>query len=452
MKKRLFKLLLGILTVTSTLLVACGDDDSVNGAELSAPEIGTPTDVTQNSFFIDWPFVDGAEAYLIDVATDDEFNDLLTSYDALRNGFSEITVIGLEASTTYFVRVQAVLRDVVSDYSNVVSVNTLSEGGNSGSDTFLKNAADFPVGMAVRSNRLTGQHEQILLDEYDQITSEYEMKMNIMYPSEGNFDFTSADATVDWAIDNGLEVHGHALIWHNATPSWVENFSGTDEEFEDMIEDYVKTVVTRYKGKVKSWDVVNEAFEDNTGALRNSVFRQRMGDDYIEKCYNWVREADSDVLIFYNDYSMVIDAVKRRAAINLMKDFIDRGVPVDGFGFQMHISYDFPGKDLIASTAKEVTDLGLLLHFSELDVRANPNNDLVALTNQRALDQQIKVREVVEVYNAIPEESKFALTIWGMRDDETWLVDFWGHPDWPLLYDSEFNTKKAHTGFLEGLD
>jgi len=273
-----------------------------------------------------------------------------------------------------------------------------------------------------------------------------------MYPSEGNYDFSRADATVDWALVNGLEVHGHALIWHNATPDWVENYNGTDAAFEALMEDYIKTTVTRYAGKVKSWDVVNEAFEDNIGTLRNAVFRQKMGDDALEKCYQWAREADPDVLLFYNDYSMVIDPVKRTATINLVKEFLQRGIPIDGVGYQMHISHNFPNKAAIESAAKEVTDLGLLLHFSELDVRANPNNDLQVLTTQRAISQQTKVREVVEVYQAIPEASKFGITIWGMKDDETWLTDFWGHPEWPLLYNADFSTKRAHTGFLEGLE
>ena len=436
---------------SSILFGACGNDDADEPPVLMAPSLSAPTGVTANSFFVDWPFIEGADGYQIDVARDEAFTDFVEPYQGMRHNFSEFTVSDLEPATTYYVRVRSISRDLVSDNSNTVSATTINlTGPEPGSP--LKDAAGFAVGMAVQVNRLNGQHQEILLREYDQVTSEYEMKMNIMYPSEGNLDFTRSDATVNWAVENGLDVHGHALIWHNATPTWVEEFSGTDQEFETMVEDYIKTTVTRYKGKVKSWDVVNEAFEDVGGVLRNSVFRQKMGDDYIEKCYRWTREADPDVLIFYNDYNMVTHPVKRRAALNMVKDFLDRGVPIDGFGYQMHISHNNPSKEAIESAAKEVTDLGLLLHFSELDVRANPANDLVALTTQRAISQQNKVREVVEVYNAIPMESKFGITIWGMKDDETWLLDFWGHPDWPLLYNADFSPKRAHTGFLEGLE
>lgn len=358
--------------------------------------------------------MEGADAYQVDLARDESFSDFVAPYREFRQSFSEIQLADLKASTTYYFRVRSIFRDSFSQYSNTMEVTTLSDD-DSQPGTSLKNSAEFSVGMAVQVARLNGQHEVVLLREYDQITSEYEMKMNIMYPSEGNCDFSRADATVDWAEANGLEVHGHALIWHNATLSWVENYGGSDEAFEALIEDYIKTTVTRYKGKGKSWDIVNEAFEDKIGTLRNSVFRQKMGDYYLEKCYQWAREADSDVLLFYNDYSMVIDPVKRAATISLVSDFLDRGIPIDGVGYQMHISHDFPTKSAIESAAKQVTDLGLLLHFSELDVRANTNNDLQAFSTQHAISQQTKVREVVEVYNALPEESKFGITIWGIQ-------------------------------------
>ncbi|MGB3468152.1 MAG: endo-1,4-beta-xylanase [Cyclobacteriaceae bacterium] len=441
-----------LLFLPALFVVSCNDDDGPDTMfELVAPVIEQPTAISRTAFSVDWNPVEGADGYEFDVSESSDFASFVSPYQAVRENRSNTNVIDLNPSTTYYFRARTIIGDETSDNSNVITVTTEEELLPE-PDTPLKSVADFNVGMAVRAGRLNGLHEQILIREYDQITSEFEMKMNIMYPSEGNFNFTQADATVDWAVANGLDVHGHALIWHAATPSWVENFSGTDAEFEVMVEDYIKTTVTRYKGKVKSWDVVNEAFEDNTGQLRNSVFRQRMGDGYIEKCYQWTREADPDVLIFYNDYNMVVDPTKRGAAINMVKDFLDRGVPVDGFGFQMHISHNGPSKELIASTSQEVVDMGILLHFSELDVRANPNNDLSMLTEERAISQQQKYKEVVEVYNAIPAENKFALTVWGLKDDETWLTSFWGHIDWPLMYNADFSFKKAHTGFLEGLE
>lgn len=416
------------------------------------PASVTISQIGQNAFRVEWAAVQGMDAYEITVALDDEFNDAVSPYIELRENSLGLNIINLASETQYFVQVRSVLGSEKSSFSSTVSATTL-DGPTGEPQTALKDAATtFSVGMAVRSNRLNGQHGAVLEREYNQLTSEYEMKMNIMYPSQDNYDFSQADQIVDYAQANGMDVHGHALIWHSATPSWVENFGGTDEEFEIMIEDYIKTTVTRYIGKVRSWDVVNEAIADGTNDLRNTVFLRRMGPDYIAKCHRWAREADPDVLLFYNDYNMVSSPGKRAAALQMVDQLIADGVPVDGFGFQMHISYNGPSKSAIQSASQDVVNRNLLLHFSELDVRANPSGDLQTLTPDRAMAQQNKVEEVVEVYNAIPQDNKFALTIWGLKDNESWLLDFWGQIDWPLLYDNDFNIKKAHTGFLEGLE
>lgn len=353
------------------------------------------------------------------------------------------------------------LYDAAGDYTITLTVEApngdvttsqmVSITGMVSMDPALKDAADnFSIGMSVKSDRLDGRHGEIFAREFNNLTAEFEMKMNIMYPSQGNYDFTAADAIVDYGIANNMNIHGHTLIWHVATPDWVENFSGTDEEFEAMIKDYITTVLTRYSGKVRSWDVVNEAVEDNSNELRNSVFRRRMGDNYIEKCYQFAREADPNVLLFYNDYNITFDAGKQAAMFAIVDNLSSKNL-IDGVGAQMHIAYNFPSAAQIQSVVNGTVSRGLKMHFSELDIRANPNNDITSLTDARATAQENKFREVVEIYDAIPDANKFALTVWGLRDSETWLIDFWGQPDWPLLYDDNFNAKKAYAGFLQGL-
>ncbi|MGL1888141.1 MAG: endo-1,4-beta-xylanase [Reichenbachiella sp.] len=451
---------IGLLIIYAVGLMSfgsCSGDEEKDEEifELSPPVVNTATNVTMSSFLATWSKVPGADHYEVDVALDEDFSEFLNGYEAIQERSVELNVKFLEANTIYYVRVRTSIDEELSVNSNVITATTESEPGPEPPEptTPLKEAAGFNVGNIVQASRLSGQYQTILSSEFDQITAEYEMKMNIMYPSEGNYDYSKGDAIVDFAVDNGLEVHGHALVWHNATPSWVENFSGTDAEFEIMVEDFVKTTVERYKGKVRSWDVVNEAFQDGgSSPLRTSVFQQKMGDDFMAKCFQWAREADPDLLLFYNDYNMIYDATKLQSVLDMVDDFQDRGIPIDGVGFQMHISYNSPSKSQMAAAAKKITDRGLLLHFAELDVRANPDNSMSSLTVQREEEQATKVREVVEVYNAIPEANKFALTIWGVKDNDSWLMDFWGHIDWPLLWDSNFELKKAHTGFLEGLE
>jgi endo-1,4-beta-xylanase len=320
-------------------------------------------------------------------------------------------------------------------------------------ETLKESATTFAVGMITRASSINegGQHTQLLKDEFSSVTSEYEMKMNVMYPSQGTYNFNAADAILNFAVANNIYVHGHALIWHGATPDWVTNFSGTDAEFEAMVEEYITTTVTRYKGKIRSWDVVNEAIDDGSGnPLRNSVFRQKMGNDYIKKCFQWARNADPDAILFYNDYNIATSSSKRAAIFDLVDGL---GNLIDGVGAQMHISFNNPLANDIQAVIDGTVARGLKLHFSELDIRTNTEQDatLTSLSSAKATQQQAKYKEVVQIYNSIPLDNKFALTVWGLRDNESWLLNFWGVSDWPLLFDKDYNKKRAYQGFLEGL-
>ena len=316
----------------------------------------------------------------------------------------------------------------------------------------LREVSSFPVGVAFQASRIeSSAYNSIARTAFSSITAEYEMKMRHLAAGPGVYTWANADALVDFATTNEMQVHGHALVWHESTPDWLEHFGGTDEAFEATVRQYILDVVGRYKDQVVSWDVVNEAFENNSGRLRQSVFRQRMGPDYLARLFEYAREADPDVLLFYNDYATPWDAAKRRAMLAMVDDFQHRGIPIDGIGLQMHVTYEFPAIDAITAVMDSVVARGLLVHISELDVRVNPDGDLTELTPARSQAQKQRIHAIVEAFSALPADHRFAVTVWGLRDPDSWLINFWGNPEWPLLYDEAFKPKPAYEGFLEAL-
>lgn len=326
----------------------------------------------------------------------------------------------------------------------------------------LKDLAAYPVGMIVSAAKLSSSSDEnesfksILTDDYNSITAENDMKMANMFTAADTYDWSDGDEIVAYAKENNMRVHGHALLWHQSIPGWLNNFDGSDEEFETLIENYIKEAVSHFAQEtfedgtpvVASWDVVNEAFDG--AQMRNSLFFQRMGEDYVAKCFQWAREVDSDVKLFYNDYNIAGEGTKRNSVINMVNNFASEGIPIDGVGLQMHVNHDWPTTNEINQAITAIANTGLLVHLSELDVKVNFNDDLEELTLERAQEQEKRYQEVAEAYANVPEEQQFGITIWGMRDRDSWLYE--GGLEWPLLYNNNFEYKVAHRGFAEGLE
>ncbi|GAA5028229.1 hypothetical protein GCM10011506_15070 [Marivirga lumbricoides] len=435
-------------------MTACASDEGeVDLPALKEPIANPATDVTDLSFTAGWNFVSTAKSYLLDVSLQSDFSSFISGYESLEVTGLRAEVTGLTPATQYYFRVKAVRESAESDFSNVVMVTTT--GTLIDTDVFLKDKAanNFFVGAAVSTNRLSGKYNELLTTEFNSITAESEMKMRTIFLGPGNYNWTAPDALVNYATENNLNIHGHALVWHVEVPDWMTTFTGTDEEFEQIIEDYIKAVVTRYAGKITSWDVVNEAINDG-GGIRNSIFLEKMGSDYIAKCFQWAREADPDALLFYNDYNTPEDLTKQNDVYAMIDELQSNNIPIDGIGLQMHISIDNPTRQQIQVDVDKAIERNLIVHFSELDIRVNPDGRQIvnSLTEERDFAQRLKYKEVVDLYNSIPDSFKYAITVWGIRDPESWIIDQYNRPDWPLLFDDSFDRKSAHIGFLEGLE
>lgn len=417
---------------------------------LSAPLNLRSSALTAEKMTITWDEVSEASTYRIDVSLNSSFSDFLDSNENRLAGSNEVSVSKLLYQTNYYVRVRSVSGDETSENSETFTVTTpkIDSEPEEGERKGLKSLTDFPIGVAIKSSNLSGSFDEVIRKNFNSLTAEYEMKMDQIFKGEGEYDFDRVDQIIDYAESIGAQVHGHALIWHSSIPSWLNSYDGTDEEFETLIEDYIDTVVSRYAGRVVSWDVVNEAVGDENGTMRPTLFLARMGPGYVQKCFQFARNADENSLLFYNDYSIEWDETKLNASLALLDD------NVDGVGFQMHVSDSWPTKDRLKSQTQKVVDEGYMVHYSEVDVRMNDNSNESEFSTALALKQKAKYKEIAEAFmEVVPVDKRFAFTVWGFRDNESWIPDVFDQEvDWPLLFDDNFNAKPSHTGLVEAFE
>ncbi|MDR3060687.1 MAG: endo-1,4-beta-xylanase, partial [Dysgonamonadaceae bacterium] len=206
--------------------------------------------------------------------------------------------------------------------------------------------APYPVGAALSIQSLKNKtaYRNTVIKEFGSITAENAMKMGCLSKGKDTYFWDDADYLVDFASTNGMRVHGHCLVWYkqstNAMPTWIQNFQGSKEEWKQVMKEYIHTVVGRYKGKITSWDVVNEAIKDD-GTFRTAeecIWTRNIGaPEYIDWAFQCAHEADPDALLFYNDFGHEYSSAKRTAVNNLIKGMQDRGIPVHGIGLQMHM-------------------------------------------------------------------------------------------------------------------
>jgi endo-1,4-beta-xylanase len=265
-----------------------------------------------------------------------------------------------------------------------------------------------------------------------------------------------------------MEVIGHTLVWHSQTPRWVfEGTAGkpaTKEEVLKRMRDHIHTVAGRYKGKIKGWDVVNEALADGgPDVLRDSPWRRIIGDDFLDHAFRFAREADPKAELYYNDYGLE-DPRKRANCVKLLKGMLERKVPIDGVGTQSHFDLNRPSIEEIEKTIKEFSALGLKVMITELDVDVLPsrgpagNADIGrreqgnSATNPYTTGlpddvQQKLAKRYADIFKVYVRHQKSVtrVTFWGVNDGQSWLNGFpiRGRTNHALLFDREFKPKPA---------
>ena len=277
---------------------------------------------------------------------------------------------------------------------------------------------------------------------FNYLTAEWEMKWDPIQKTQGVFDFGAADAIVAFAEARGSQVKGHALLWHSATPKWVDSLS--PPELRIAVEDHIRAVAGRYRRRVRAWDVVNEAIDDATYGLRSTVFSRGLGDDYVAEAFRLARRADPDAQLIYNDYGGEGLNRKSDAVYALVKGLKDRGIPIDGVGLQMHVTATgYPPAADIAANIRRLADLGLQVNLSEMDVRVR---DVAGDAAAKLARQRQVYREIVAACLSVPRCE--AVTLWGFTDAHSWIDGTFGADD-PLVFDEQYRAKPAFFGMQD---
>ncbi len=313
----------------------------------------------------------------------------------------------------------------------------------------LDDAADSSgrlVGAAINRGAFESdqQYKELLNEEFSYVTPENYAKWSLLQPNgPDEYDFGPLDAFIDNAEANDQMFKGHALVWHEQLPNFIDDTTSA-AELASLSANHIDTVVTRYAGRFYSWDVVNEAVNED-GSLRNSIWLQKLGKDYIANAFYAARAADPHAQLLYNDFNIERINPKSNGVYNLVKELVDAGVPIDGVGFQMHLSAEFaPSKQQIIDNITRFTDLGLTVNVSELDVRVA----------KLPWDQATKLAVQKQVYHRVVDACVSvsgceAVTTWGLTDRYSYVNIAFG-PDNPLQLDEDYVRKPAYFGMIDG--
>ncbi len=263
-----------------------------------------------------------------------------------------------------------------------------------------------------------------------------------------------------------MHITGHCLIWHSQAPRWFFNDSSgnqvSPEVLKERMKKHIYTVVGRYKGKIKGWDVVNEAIEDD-GSFRKSKFYQILGEDYIKYAFQYAHEADPDCELYYNDYSEAIPA-KRDGIARMIKNLLDQGIRVDAIGLQCHSGLDYPNLDDYEKAIQTYASLGIKIMITEMDISVLPTPEwgrgadiATNLAYQEKLNPYTKglpdsVRiafdnRYVDFFKLFLKYDDYIsrVTFWGVNDRYSWKNGFpvRGRTDYPLLFDRNNQPKSV---------
>ena len=321
----------------------------------------------------------------------------------------------------------------------------------------------FTIGVALNQRNVSDDAQKALVvKQFNSVTAENDWKPGEIHPKEGVWNFERADKIADFCRQNGIKMRGHCLCWHSQFADWMftdaKGKPVTKEVFYERLRDHIQTIMKRYKDVVYAWDVVNEAMADDGGGprwgfgrpgqepspYRQSRHFQLCGDEFIAKAFQFAREADPDVLLFYNDYSCV-DEGKRERIYNMVKKMKDAGVPIDGIGMQGHYNIYFPSEEQLEKAIVRFKEIVKHINITELDLRMNNESGgqlmfsrgeakpMPAYMSTLQTDQYARLFKVFRKHADVIDN----VTFWNLGDKDSWL----GVNNHPLPFDENYRPK-----------
>ena len=324
----------------------------------------------------------------------------------------------------------------------------------------------FTIGVALNGRNVSDDAQKALVvKEFNSVTAENDWKPGEIHPKEGVWNFEKADKIADFCRQNGIKMRGHCLCWHSQFADWMfTDKKGKEvkkEVFYERLRDHIQTIMKRYKDVVYAWDVVNEAMADDGGGPRwgfgrggqePSPYRQSRhfklcGDEFIAKAFQFAREADPDVLLFYNDYSCV-DEGKRERIYNMVKKMKDAGVPIDGIGMQGHYNIYFPSEEQLEKAIVRFKEIVKHIHITELDLRMNNESGGQLMFSrgeakpQPAYMATLQTDQYARLFKVFRKHADVIdnVTFWNLGDRDSWL----GVNNHPLPFDENYRPKACY--------
>lgn len=314
----------------------------------------------------------------------------------------------------------------------------------------LKSLAPFPIGTCAQVSHLDDPAwVQLARTHCSQLTPEWEMKMEYIVQPDGSFRFDRPDRLAGFARANGMRLYGTTLVWYSQKPDAFVNLDESRVSFAKAFDNYIAAVVGRYRGAA-GWDVVNEAVAEDGDGWRESLWATKLGAfDHMVRAFDRAHAADPNATLFINDYNLEWLPKKLDTFLRLVERLLDAGAPVSGLGCQTHLAADLPS-GAMERTLRQLARFGLPIHVSELDVSLTLSEKPFASARASTEAQARVYAETAQAFLALPRRQQFALTLWGLRDKDSWLRGKNAQDD-PALFDDTGRPKATAQAFAQAL-